>query len=173
MSTPPSRALSAYTALIVASLSWGLATATTKYALAGFSAVDLLALETGVATLTLWSVSSVRRRARRRFRRGYLLLGLLDPLGAYVLFNLGLERTSAADAALLISFESLAVALLAAAFLREHVSRTLALGLALGIVGTGLLAVAETHRGASLVGDSLVLAGVVATAAYSVAARYL
>jgi drug/metabolite transporter (DMT)-like permease len=158
---------------VVASLSWGLATATSKYALAGFSAVDLLALEIAVGTLALWCVPAVRARARRAFRRSYLGLGLLEPAGAYVLFNLGLERTSAADGALLVSLESLVIALLAAVFLGERLSVGLAAGLALGIGGASLLAEQQTHSDASFLGDGFVLAAVVAAAVYSVAARHL
>ena len=44
-----------------------------------------------------------RRCARPTYRRGYLLLGLLEPGLAYALFNFGLERTSAADAAVLVT----------------------------------------------------------------------
>ena len=170
--TPPATAV-AYAALAGASLLWGLSTATSKYALAGFAATDLLVLEIGVATLVLWCVPVVRRRARRGFRRSYVLLGLLEPGVAYAFFNFGLERTSAADAAVLISLESLAIAVLAAVFLGERLSAALVAGLALSAGGAVVLGLHEAHRGASLAGDALVLVGVVAAAAYSVAARHV
>ena len=105
------------------------------------------------------------------FRRGYLLLGLLEPGIAYALFNFGLERTSAADGAVLISLESVAIALFAAVFLGERLPRPLVIGATLGVGGAVFLAVSETHHGASLTGDALVVAGVVAAAGYSVVAR--
>jgi drug/metabolite transporter (DMT)-like permease len=160
-----------YAALVLAALSWGLSTATTKYALGGFAAADLLVVELSVATLTLWSFPTVRRSARSAFRRSYLLLGVLEPGASYALFNFGLARTSAADASVLVSLESLAIALLAAVFLGERVCRPLVFGAALGVGGAVLLAAHEAHHGASLVGDALVVVGVLAAAGYSVVAR--
>ena len=77
MTMPPNAPTAAYAALVLAALSWGLSTATTKYALAGFSATDLLVVELAVGAIALWCLPRVRRRARPAFRRGYLLLGLL------------------------------------------------------------------------------------------------
>ena len=161
----------AYAALVLAALCSGISTATTKYALDRFTATDLLVVELTVATTALWALPRVRRSARSGFRRGYLLLGLLEPGLAYALFNFGLERTSAADAAVLVSLESVVIAIFAAAFLGERLSRSLGLGVALGVGGAALLAAHEAHRGASLVGDALVVAGVIAAAGYSVVAR--
>ena len=152
----------AYAGLVLAALSSGVSIATTKYALAGFTATDLLVVELTVATLALWSLPGVRRCARPTFRRGYLLLGLLEPGLAYALFNFGLERTSAADGAVLVSLESVAIALFAAVFLGERLSRPVVFGAALGVGGAVLLA-----------GDTFVVAGVLAAAGYSVVARRL
>ena len=163
----------AYAALILAALCSGVSTATTKYALARFTAADLLVVELTVATIALWSLPRVRRSARSGFHRGYLVLGLLEPGVAYALFNFGLERTSAADAAVLVSLESVLIALFAAAFLGERLSPSLTFGAALGVGGAVLLAAHEAHRGASLAGDALVVGGVVAAAGYSVVARRL
>jgi drug/metabolite transporter (DMT)-like permease len=115
----------------------------------------------------------VRRSRRSGFRPGYLVLGLLEPGLAYALFNFGLARTSAADAAVLVSLESVVIALLAAAFLGERLTPPLMVGAVLGVGGAVLLAAHETHRGASLGGNSLVVAGVAAAAGYSVVARRL
>ena len=104
--------------------------ATTKYALDWFTASDLLVVELAVATIALWSLPRVRRSARPSFRRAYLLLGLLEPGLAYALFNFGLERTSAADTAVLVSLESVVIAIFAAVFLRERLGRSLGLGVA-------------------------------------------
>jgi len=171
MATSTNRA--AYAALVLAALCSGVSTATTKYALGVFTATDLLLVELTVATAALWSLPRVRRSARTGFRRGYLALGLLEPGLAYALFNLGLERTSAADAAVLVSLESVVIALFAAVFLGERLSGPLMIGATLGVGGAVLLAAHEAHTGASLTGNALVVAGVVAAAGYSVAARRL
>jgi drug/metabolite transporter (DMT)-like permease len=163
----------AYAGLVLAAMSAGISTATTKYALAGFSASDLLVVELTVATLVVWSLPAVRRCARSTFHRGYLVLGVLEPGVAFACFNFGLERTSAAIAAVLVSLESVAIALLAATFLGERLSRSLAFGAALGVGGAVLLGADEAHRGASIEGDALIIAGVLAAAGYSVIARRL
>jgi drug/metabolite transporter (DMT)-like permease len=163
----------AYSALVLAALCSGVSITTTKYALARFTASDLLLVELAVASLAIWAIPRVRRSRRSGFRRGYLLLGLLEPGLAYALFNFGLERTSAADASVLVSLESVVIAVFAAAFLGERLSPSLLLGIGLGVGGAILLAAHEVHRGASLDGDVLVVAGVVAAAGYSVVARRL
>ena len=171
--TPLDGTRAAYAALVAASLSWGLSTATSKAALSGLAAFDLLLVEISVATVALWCAPATRSRARRDFRPAFLALGLLEPAGAYALFNLGLERTSASDGALLVSLESLVVAALAAVLLRERPGRAVAAGLALGVVGAAVLAEREAHHGASLDGDLLVLAAVVAAGLHSIATRRL
>ncbi len=163
----------AYAALVLAALCSGVSTATTKYALGRFTAVELLLVELAVATTALWSLPRVRRSARSGFRLGYLVLGLLEPGLAYALFNLGFERTSAADGAVLISLESVVIALFAVVFLGERLSRSLTFGAVLGVGGAVFLAAHEAHRGASLVGDALIIGGVFAAAGYSVVARRL
>jgi drug/metabolite transporter (DMT)-like permease len=160
-----------HAALILAAMSWGVSTATTKYALQSFSATDLLVVEIGVATVWLWAMPRVRRGARAGFRPEYLLLGLIEPGLSYALFNFGLARTSGVDAAVLVSLESIALALIGAAFLGEHLTPALVSGIALAVGGAVLLAAQEGHEGASLVGNALVIAGVLAAAAYSVVAR--
>lgn len=163
----------AYAALVAASTYWGLSTATSKLALGGLSAFDLLLLEISVATVALWCVPATRSSVRPRSRAAYLALGLLEPAGAYALFNLGLERTSAANGALLVSLEGLVVGLLAAVLLRERPGLLLAAGLVLGAAGAAVLAQGEAHRGASLHGNVLVLGSVVAAALHSIATRRL
>jgi drug/metabolite transporter (DMT)-like permease len=167
------RPRAALAAAAVAALLWGLSETTSKVALSGLAAIDLLALEIAVATLALWCVPSVRATARPGFRAGYLVLGLCEPAAAYALFNLGLERTSASEAALLVSLEALVLAPVAAVVLRERLTPALVVALVLGVAGGAVLAGQGGHRGVSVLGDALVLAGVVATAAYSVGARRL
>jgi hypothetical protein len=83
-------------ALVLAALCSGISTATTKFALGPLTAADLLVVELTVATLAVWSLPGVQRCARSGFSRSYFLLGALEPGLAYGLFNVGLERTSAA-----------------------------------------------------------------------------
>lgn len=158
--------------LIGAAFAWGASTVTSKYALRGLTAVDLLSVEIATATLALW-VAALMRGAGRAGRHwpGFALLGFLEPALSYALFNAGLQRTGAADGALLVSSESLFVVLLAAAILRERLSRRGGVALLVGLAGAALVATEGGSASSSLLGDLLVLAGSLAAGGYSVAAR--
>jgi drug/metabolite transporter (DMT)-like permease len=113
-----------YLSLVLSALLFGGATPLAVYALRSLTAFDLLAIEIGSATLALWLALALfgpRRRATRW--RTYALLGLLEPALSYVLYNLGLARTSAVHGALLEALDALFVVLLAALLLHERMSR--------------------------------------------------
>jgi len=104
--------------------------------------------------------------------RGFALLGLLEPGLSYVLGDFGLDKTGAADAALLVSSETLFAAVLARLVLCERMSRRVVLAIAAGFAGSVVLGLGATgSNGASVVGDVLVLGSSAAAAAYTVAAR--
>lgn len=165
---------SGYLALIMSALLFGAATPLAVYALRALSAFDLLAVEIGSATVTLWlALAVVGPRTSKRWRV-YALLGCLEPALSYVLYNLGLARTSASHGALLESLDALFVVILAAVLLRERLRGTILLSLGCGLVGTFLVSVAEGADGpdrATRLGDGLVVLGIVAAAFYSIAVR--
>jgi len=158
--------------LVGASAAWGASTVTSKYALGGLTALDLLTVEVATATAVLWAalLSGGTRRVTAHWR-GFALLGCLEPALSFGLFNAGLARTGATDAALLIPSESLFVVLLAAPILRERLSARAHLALLIGLGGSILVAAEGTGGTSSLLGDVLVLGGAVTAAGYSVAAR--
>ena len=101
-----------------------------------------------------------------------LLLGVLEPGLTYLLFDLGVERTAASHAALLLALDAPATLVLAVAFLSERVDLPLAASLALGVGGTVLVTWHADGAEASLTGDILVIGSTLTGAAFGVLARH-
>jgi O-acetylserine/cysteine efflux transporter len=164
------RAATAVTALFVAAAFWGCATTGTKYALGGFGAITLLAVELVGATLALWIAAVARGTGTPPSWRLAITLGLLEPATAYLGDTAGLARTSAANAAVLLGLESCFVVLLAAVFLRERIDRALGLAVVAGFAGLGLLERTGLLSGPGI-GDTFVLGGTFSAAVYVIVAR--
>jgi drug/metabolite transporter (DMT)-like permease len=155
-----------------AALSWGVATITTKVALAQLVPTDLFAIEVATATLVIWACLLVKGRvAWPRGWRAFALLGVLNPALSFVLFDLGLARTGAADGALLLASDAVISALLAWAALGERLTTIGWAALAAGSAGAALVTLQAGGHGSSLLGDVLVLAASAAAAGYGVGAR--
>src|SRR4051794_36507232 len=89
-------------ALVLAAMLWGLATTGTKFALRGFDPVTLLAVELVAATAVLWVVLLVRGYRPPPSWRLVAALGLLEPAVAYLAQTIGIEHTTASNAAVLM-----------------------------------------------------------------------
>lgn len=105
------------------------------------------------------------RPVRRRDR--------LEPGLTYLLFDLGVARTAASHAALLLALDAPVTLALAVAFLRERVDRALLISLALGVTGSALVTWRTDATPTTLLGDVLVVASTVTAAAYAVLARHV
>jgi drug/metabolite transporter (DMT)-like permease len=158
--------------LVLAALSWGGATVTSKYAVGGIGYTDLLAIElfVGLVLLTGYGAYTGHLRRTRRWRL-YALLGLFEPALSFALFDAGLVHTGASDGALLVSLESVFAVLLAVVFLRERPGAGLFVALGLGFVGAVLVAAEGGSTHATLAGDLLVLGGALTAGAFSAMAR--
>ena len=159
--------------LILAALSWGTSTALTKVALRQLTPVDLFGIEIGISALPLACLAVARGARLGRPDPLLLLLGLLEPGLAYLLFDLGIRRTAASHAALLLALEAPATLVLAGAFLGERLDLTLAASLALGVAGSVLVTWQSDSARTSVLGDILVIAGTVSAAGNAVLARHV
>ncbi|WP_375482939.1 DMT family transporter [uncultured Jatrophihabitans sp.] len=160
-------------ALTLAAAGWGLASCATKYALGGLGPVTLLTVALVPATIGLWTWWWLRGPRGTRPPRGrVVVLGLLEPAVAYLAITVGLAHTSAANSVVVEGLESAFVVVLAALVLGERITGRLGVALAMGLLGLGAL---EQVRGVTAPhpGDLLVLAGVLAAAAYTIVARGL
>jgi drug/metabolite transporter (DMT)-like permease len=158
-------------ALLLASLSWGIATALSKVAIAQLAPLDLFAIEVSTGAVCL-GIAAFLRGARPGWpSASVVLLGVLEPGLAFVLFDIGIAHTAATDGALLLSTDTLFTVALAAAFLGERLDRRLRIALAAGVGGSVLVSLDAGGGMSSITGDALVLAGSLSAAGYGVLAR--
>ena len=153
--------------LIAASALWGGAVAGTKYALDGFDPYTLLAVELVGATAVLWGAALARGVRLPQSWKLAVVLGLLEPGGAYLAETVGLSRTSAAAGAIVSGLESAFVIVLAALVLKERITRTTAAAVLLAFAGLVVLQGGNPLGGSGL-GDLYVAAGVLSASAYTV-----
>src|SRR3954468_14804609 len=157
--------------LALAALSWGLASALSKVAVEQLTSLDLFGVEVATGAVCLGAAALARGARPRLPGIELLVLGLLNPGLAFLLFDLGIARTTATHAALLLSTDTLFTAALAWALLHERLDRRLALALAFGVAGSALVSLAGGGGMTSLVGDLLVVAASLSAAAYGVLAK--
>jgi len=103
---------SAYAAAVGMTVAFGLSFVATKYALRGFEPLLLALLRFSLAGGILWVVWRFRRGPERVSRRELCCLALLGFVSLTVYFsfeNLGIARTSASEAAILIATIPLSV----------------------------------------------------------------
>jgi drug/metabolite transporter (DMT)-like permease len=139
----------------------------------GIQPLPLLVLRYGLAAGLMWAALAIFRpdllRVPRRDRALGLGLGLLYATQSFVYFW-GFRTVDAAVTGILFNTFPLWVAILAAVFLRERVTKQVAAALALGVVGTAL----TTGLGIAAVdayGATLILAAALGYSVYVVAAR--
>ena len=128
---------------IGASLAWGFGSTTSDYVLsAGVGNDTFLVIELGIGFFALLALGALRGELSG-FRHAGLLrassTGLIEPWGAYTLGNVGIIFSSGAFVALVSSLNPVLIALLAAPYLGERVSRRAAILMVVSIVGVSLV----------------------------------
>ena len=160
-------------AALLATLCWGAGTTLTKLALSDFEPALLLVIQllSSVAFLLCMApILRVRLPTLRSLSKTWWL-GTLEPGMAYFLALEGLRRVTAAEAVLLSSTESILVVLLAWRWARERPRGVVLLLALVGAVGVMLVAgsgVDMTGLAPSLLGDALLIGGVMCAAGYVV-----
>lgn len=174
-SRPPA---SAYAAAVGMTVAFGLSFVATKYALRGFEPLLLALLRFTLAGGILWVVWRLRR-GPERVSRGELgrlaVLGLVSLTVYFSFENLGIARTSASEAAILIATIPLFVVILNTFTLRERNTARQWAGIALSFAGIAALVPlgGGGAGGGRLTGNLLVLAASLSAGVYSILARRL
>jgi drug/metabolite transporter (DMT)-like permease len=134
---------------------------------------DLFLAETSVGALCLWAFVWVTGRYRRPARLSrHILLGLIEPGFAYLLFDVGLPRTTAVAGGLLISTETIIGVGLAVVILGERLRAPGVIALATGVIGTALVSIGGGgHNHGQLLGDLIVLLAAATGGTYLILAR--
>jgi drug/metabolite transporter (DMT)-like permease len=168
---------SAYAAAVGMTVAFALSFVATKTALKGFEPLLIALLRFTLAGAILWVAWRLRpvREPVTRAELGRLALVGFVSLTVYFSFeNLGLARTSASEAAILIATIPIFVAVIGAFVPAERPTGRQWAGILLSFAGiVALVLAAGGAGGGSLTGNLLVLAASLAGAAYSVLARRL
>jgi O-acetylserine/cysteine efflux transporter len=166
----------AVAALIAAGLLWGTTVPLSKLALAWLSPGWLTAARFGLAAAVLLVAALLtpgrtlgRARLRAAFTPKVLVSGALGYGGSVILQNAGIARTSVTHAALLIGAVPVLVAIIAAVWHRIVARPVAWVGFVVSLLGVGLVTVGGGGGGATMAGDGLVLASLLASAAVTVA----
>jgi len=164
-----------YTLLLVLSLIWGLA----------FVAIRELDTPLGFVNLTLlrWFVAAGGYLVLLMFVRGakleradvprLLVIGLLNVAAYHLSLNYAEVTVTAGLAGLLISLGPVFSVLIAAAFLKERVGRSLLFALVSAMVGAGVLFAADLPSGASIWGPLGVILAAFSYAMFGLLSRPL
>jgi drug/metabolite transporter (DMT)-like permease len=164
--------------LAVMVLVWGVNFAVVKHALEDFDPLGFNALRFALASVLVLLVLRAQgplTLPRRADLPRILVLGLVGNLVYQLCFILGLDRTRAGTAAVVLALTPLVTALLSMLTGQERPGRATWLGAALSIVGVALVSGSEARLegGSALVGNLILLVACVAWALYTVGARPL
>ncbi len=168
----------AYAAVLGAVFLWGISFVATKVALQTVPPYTMLFARFAVAGLLL-AVFFLAKRPEK-LKTGdlwlFMLLGLMEPALYFIFETHGLLHTSASVASLIIAGIPVFVTLLAALFLKEPLRPAAFLGIALTLVGVGLLVHQDlilSSSSASLKGNLFILGAALCASVYTVVSRRL
>lgn len=175
MHSPPPA--SAYAALAGTTVAFGLSFVATKTGLSGFEPLLLALLRFTLAGGILWlawRAFGARERATRAELARLAVLGLVSLTVYFAFENLGIARTSASEAAILMAGVPIFVVILNRFTLREHNTGRQWAGVAVSFAGiVALVRLGSGQGDSSMAGNLLVLVACVAAAAYTLLARHM
>lgn len=166
------RAWLAVAAMLAAVTLWGPSFVATKVALRDMGPLTIAFLRFLVASCVLYPVWRRSREATRlgsATHRRLFAGGLLGVAGYFILENLGVQRTTAGDAALLMAAIPVIALLAEVVWLKQPISLKRGAGIAVSFAGVVLLIGRARAAGGSnrVLGDLLVIAAAFLWAAYS------
>jgi drug/metabolite transporter (DMT)-like permease len=172
----PAAGTGAVLALVAATVVWGSTFVVIDRLLDDGQPFFIAAARFAIAFAVLWPLLAWREGARASdwFRPAFVALGLLGVAVNFGLQNVGLVYTGAADAALVIALTPIPIAMLAALFLGERLTRRQLVGIAVSISGVALITGAAAEASAAaVVGDLLIATSTFAWAGYTLIGKRL
>jgi drug/metabolite transporter (DMT)-like permease len=159
-------------ALLAAVCCWGLAIPLSKGLLADIDPTTLIFVQLSASVVALSCVALATRARLERPRPGtllaYICIGALEPGLAYYLEFIGLQRTTALHAALILTLEPIGILVLNIALFRYRRDAQLILAALMASAGVLIVMLASAAEGgaASLAGDFIIFAGTMAASLY-------
>ncbi|MDX1298942.1 MAG: DMT family transporter [Pseudomonas sp.] len=164
--------------LVIAMALWGSSFIALKLAFAELPALWVIFGRMALGSLVF--LLAWRWRGKMQYRAGdwkYLLgLAACEPCLYFLFEALALERTSAAQAGMVMALLPLLVAVGAFVFLRERISRTTLLGLVIALVGAVWLSLAgsaDEHASNPILGNFFELLAIVCASGYTLLLKHL
>jgi drug/metabolite transporter (DMT)-like permease len=162
-------------ALLGAVTIWGSTFVITKFLLSDIGPFMVIGLR---LTISLLVITPFAMRHGFHWKmiveKRFLLFGLTGIALYFGLSNTGLDRSTAANAALIQAANPAAVALLSVMFLQEKITWQRAMGIGLSILGVLLISgIPSTDGQSTLVGNLLIVGSVIAWAIYTVQGKKL
>jgi len=164
----------AVASLITAAACWGLGTVASKQAVDDVAPLTLLPMQLTASWAFLLVLALMRRQTFSWTppMRRLSVLGVINPGIAYALGLVGLTTISASMSVLLWALEPVAIVLLAALVLREHIPLGLAVSLGFAVTGA-LLVVYQPGATGDVRGITLTVVSIGFCAVYTVLTRVL
>ena len=166
-------------ALLAACFLWAVSFIATKVAVGSVPPLTVVALRLVISALCflVWILASGRAGVPRSTLPGLLGLSLLGTGLHYGIQTIGLQFTTASNAALYTITAPITIVLFAAFLLKERVSRRKVVGILVAVAGVltvmGLDTLLAVELGGHVLGDLLVLASIVMWGLFTVAGKRL
>jgi len=160
-------------ALIVSAIIWGSTFVITKSLMTSIGPFMVISMRLIISLIVITPIALHRGfRWKMIIEKDYMLFGLTGVALYFGLANTGLSLSTAANAALIQAANPAIVALFSILLLKEHITRQRALGITLSIVGVLLVSgVPSGSQESTLIGNLLILGGVVAWSVYIIQSR--
>lgn len=137
--------LKAYIFLLIATGIWGIASVIIKFTLNGISPLAFLTYRFAISSVfSLGTFLFLKQSLPKSFKTIFWLViyGLFSSTIALGLLFFGLEKTTVLDETLITAINPMLIAIMGFFFLKEHITKTERLGMAIAFFGT-LITVAE------------------------------
>jgi drug/metabolite transporter (DMT)-like permease len=158
--------------MLGAVLLWAAAPTGNKWVLADLSVAEVVAFRIVAGAVLLWGVGLALGRSFHWRGPLPLVMGILEPWLLTFFIVLGLQYTSAVNAAVVWGITPVTQPLLARAILKEPLQASVMVGSVLAVVGVSLLFTAKSLDGTgSLLGDFFLICAVASAAVNQLIAR--
>lgn len=134
--------------LLFVMILWGFNVVAIKIIVEQFSAVTITSLRIFLASVVVWLFLWIKKKIRIPQNKEFLyilLASLLGVAGHHFFLSVGLTKTTASNAGLILGSVPLFTSMLAAWMLKERLTLIRIIGVTLGLIGVSIVVLAEHH----------------------------